>query len=123
MLYDVQPSTGAHVDYHLHSSFTLYDLIPPPHYAGMHQGMLSPGLAPPPGPSPLPHFGTAFGSWELPPYSPTSYRQFPTPGTPCNNLFSFVQSRMGSAHTHIIIIATLTHIHPTQLDINFVCKT
>ena len=56
----------------------MYDLI----RAGMHQSMLSPGLVPPPGPSPLPHFGTAFGCWESPPYSPTSYRQFQTSGTP-----------------------------------------
>lgn len=47
---------------------------------GMHQGMLSPGIIPPPGPSPLPHFSTAFGSWESPPYSPTSYRQLPAAG-------------------------------------------
>ena len=51
------------------------------HYSaiGMSQGMISPGLAPP-GPSPLPQFGAAFGSWDSPPYSPNSYRQHPVTG-------------------------------------------
>lgn len=77
MLHNVQTSTDGHCNCHLNSAFMMYDVI----LTGMHQGMLSPGLVPPPGPSPLPHFGTAFGSWESPPYSPTSYRQFPTSGS------------------------------------------
>ena len=38
----------------------------------MQQSMLSPSGIPQAGPSPLPQFNTAFGSWESPPYSPVS---------------------------------------------------
>ena len=50
-----------------------------PFSLGMNPGMISPGMCPP-GPSPLPHFGAAFGRWESPSYSSTSYRHHPATG-------------------------------------------
>ena len=98
---------------------SLHSLI----HAGMHQGMLSPGLVPPPGPSPLPHFGTAFGSWESPPYSPTSYRQFPTPGTPCNGFVQFCSYRACRNHgKYSLSHNTLIFMHLSQLEIYFLLK-
>lgn len=61
-----------------------------PFHAGIPQGMISPGIVPPPGPSPLPHFGTAFGNWESPPFSPNSYRQLPAPGTDWHICLAYV---------------------------------
>ena len=85
-------------------------------FPGMHQGMLSPGLVPQPGPSPLPHFGTAFGSWESPPYSPTSYRQFPTPGTPTIFVQFCVEQNGKCSQPHNYGGCT----YPTQLNLTLI---
>ncbi len=109
-VHEVQTSSDGRCDCHLNSAFTMYELI----HAGMQQGMLSPGLVPPPGPgpSPLPHFGTAFGSWESPPYSPTSYRQYPASGIPHH-------SSIVSVHTH----NNITHVASSPDSSQFTVHT